>query len=180
MSVYNFTVLDRESNEVSLEKYKGKVLLIVNTATGCGLTPQYEELQNLYDELKDQGFEILDFPCNQFKEQAKGTDEEIHTFCTAKYHTTFDRFKKIDVNGDDADPLFKYLKSEKPYVTPKGFKNKAAMSLLIKLSETKNTDEIRWNFCKFLVDREGNVVDRFEPVLTTKDYKERILEVLKK
>ncbi len=178
MNVYDFKVLDREANEVSLDKYNGKVLLIVNTATGCGLTPQYEELQNLYDELKDKGFEILDFPCNQFKEQAKGTDEEIHTFCTAKYHTTFDRFKKIDVNGDDADPLFKYLKSEKPYVTPKGFKNKAAMSLLTKLSGTKNTDEIRWNFCKFLVDRNGNVVDRFEPVLTVKDYKDEILKYL--
>ena len=178
MNVYDFKVLDRESNEVKLDKYQGKVLLIVNTATGCGLTPQYEELQNLYDELKDKGFEILDFPCNQFKEQAKGTDEEIHTFCTAKYHTTFDRFKKIDVNGENADPLFKYLKSEKGYVAPKGIKNKTAMKLLTSLSGTKGTDEIRWNFCKFLVDKEGNVVDRFEPVLTVKDYKEEILKYL--
>lgn len=178
MSLYDINVLDRLGEEVSLKKYEGKVLLIVNTATGCGFTPQYEELQSLYEELKDKGFEILDFPCNQFREQAQGSDEEIHTFCTSKYHTTFDRFKKIDVNGENATELFTFLKSQKPFVMPTGFKNKTAMKLVQKLSGTKGTDDIRWNFTKFLVDRNGNVVERFEPVLTVADYKDKILALL--
>ncbi len=178
MNLYDITVLDRLGNEVKLDKYQGKVLLIVNTATGCGFTPQYEELENLYEELKDKGFEILDFPCNQFHEQAKGSDEEIHTFCTAKYHTTFDRFKKIDVNGENANELFTFLKSQKGYVTPKGLKKKTTMNLVQKLSGTKGTDDIRWNFTKFLVDKNGNVVDRLEPVEEVKEYKDKILALL--
>ena len=179
MSLYDINVLDREGNDVSLSKYKGKVLLIVNTATGCGFTPQYEELQNLYEELKDQGFEILDFPCNQFREQAKGTDEEIHAFCTAKYHTTFDRFKKVDVNGENACELYKFLKKEQGYKKPHGLKNASVMKMLTKFSGTKGTDDIRWNFAKFLVDKEGNVVNRYEPVLSVSDYKDEILALLK-
>ena len=178
MSLYDITVLDREGNEVKLDKYQNKVLLIVNTATGCGFTPQYEELQKLYDELKEKGFEILDFPCNQFHEQASGSDEEIHTFCTAKYHTTFDRFKKIDVNGVDASPLFTFLKAQKGYVAPKGLKKKTTMNLVSKLSQTKGTDDVRWNFTKFLVDKNGNVVERFEPVESVSDYKDKILALL--
>ena len=142
MGLYDINAEDQSGNEVSLSEYKGKVLLIVNTATKCGFTPQYEGLQKLYDEYKDQGFEILDFPCNQFANQAPGSDEEINEFCTLNYNTTFTRFKKIDVNGENESPLYTYLKSRKK-------------SLL--------GSDIKWNFTKFLIDREGNVADRFAP-----------------
>ena len=142
MEIYDFTVKDAKGNDVSLSQYKGKVLLIVNTATGCGFTPQYEGLEKLYKEYKDKGFEVLDFPCNQFLNQAPGTDEEISSFCTLKYDTTFPRFKKIDVNGDNAIPLYKWLKEQKGGL----FGN-----------------AIKWNFTKFLVDRNGKVVGRFSP-----------------
>ena len=135
MSVYDFTVKDKKGNDVSLSEYKGKVLLIVNTATKCGLTPQYDALEALYEKYHDQGFEILDFPCNQFLAQAPGTVEEIDSFCTLRFNTKFPRFGKIKVNGKDADPLYVYLKEQKP-------------------------GRIEWNFAKFLIDREGNVVER--------------------
>ncbi len=142
MSIYNYTVKDSKGNDVSMEEYKGKVLLIVNTATECGFTPQYKDLQDLYLKYKDQGFEILDFPCNQFAGQAPGTDEELASFCEMKYNTTFKTFAKIDVNGDNADPLFKFLKENS-----KGF----------------ITEAIKWNFTKFLIDRNGKVVKRYAP-----------------
>ncbi len=164
-SLYDITVLDRRGNPVSLATFKGKVLLIVNTATGCGFTPQYKDLEELYEKYHERGFEILDFPCNQFKEQAPGSDEEIHTFCTLKYNTKFERFKKIAVNGPEAAPLFTFLKEQKPYVSPKGLKDKATMLMLEKLSGTGGTNDIRWNFSKFLVSKEGEVVARYEPVI---------------
>ena len=136
MNLYDIKVIDMEGKEVSLSEYKGKVLLIVNTATGCGFTPQYEGLEKLYKEYKDKGFEILDFPCNQFFGQAPGTDEEIHSFCTLKYDVTFRQFHKIDVNGKNESPLYTFLKAQK-----KG--------------------RIKWNFAKFLIDKEGNVVERY-------------------
>ena len=139
-SLYDFTVSDQADQPVSLKDYKGKVVLIVNTATGCGLTPQYQGLQELYDKYKDQGFEILDFPCNQFLGQAPGSAEEINTFCTLNYQTTFPRFAKIKVNGKEAEPLFDWLKKEKS--GPLGAR-------------------IEWNFAKFLINREGKVVERF-------------------
>lgn len=139
-SLYDFTVSDQADRPVSLQDYKGKVVLIVNTATGCGLTPQYQGLQELYDKYKDQGFEILDFPCNQFMGQAPGSAEEINTFCTLNYQTTFPRFAKIKVNGKEAEPLFDWLKKEKS--GPLGAR-------------------IEWNFAKFLINREGKVVERF-------------------
>lgn len=139
-SLYDFTVSDQAEQPVSLQDYKGKVVLIVNTATGCGLTPQYQGLQELYDKYKDQGFEILDFPCNQFMGQAPGSAEEINTFCTLNYQTTFPRFAKIKVNGKEAEPLFEWLKKEKS--GPLGAR-------------------IEWNFAKFLINREGQVVERF-------------------
>ena len=142
MSVYNYTVKDSKGNDVSMEEYKGKVVLIVNTATECGFTPQYKDLQDLYLKYKDRGFEILDFPCNQFAGQAPGTDEELASFCEKKYNTTFKTFAKIDVNGDNADPLFKFLKENS-----KGF----------------ITEAIKWNFTKFLIDRNGKVVKRYAP-----------------
>ena len=112
MSIYDFKVLSQQGEEVSLKKYEGKVLLVVNTATKCGFTPQYDALEKMYEELKDQGFEILDFPCNQFFHQAPGTDEEINAFCTLRFNTKFDRFKKIDVKGKNADPLYQWLTSQ--------------------------------------------------------------------
>ena len=139
-SLYDFTVSDQADQPVSLQDYKGKVVLIVNTATGCGLTPQYQGLQELYDKYKDQGFEILDFPCNQFMGQAPGSAEEINTFCPLNYQTTFPRFAKIKVNGKEAEPLFDWLKKEKS--GPLGAR-------------------IEWNFAKFLINREGKVVERF-------------------
>ena len=139
-SLYDFTVSDQADQPVSLQDYKDKVVLIVNTATGCGLTPQYQGLQELYDKYKDQGFEILDFPCNQFMGQAPGSAEEINTFCTLNYQTTFPRFAKIKVNGKEAEPLFDWLKKEKS--GPLGAR-------------------IEWNFAKFLINREGKVVERF-------------------
>ena len=143
MSVYDFSVKDRSLNDVSLSEYKGKVLLIVNTATGCGFTPQYKGLEELYRKYKDQGFEILDFPCNQFFSQAPGNDEEIHSFCTLKYDTTFPRFHKIDVNGNNADPLYVYLTTQ---------------------NEKGKTQKIKWNFTKFLISKNGEVIDRFSPM----------------
>ena len=145
MGFYDIVVKDKAGEDVSLSAYKGKVLVVVNTATGCGFTPQYEDLQKLYDTYKDKGFEILDFPCNQFAGQAPGTIEEINSFCTLNYGTTFPRFAKINVNGKDASPLFAYLKKEKKD----------------KLGAT-----IKWNFTKFLIDREGNVVRRYAPTDT--------------
>ncbi len=166
-TVYDFKVKDRQDNEVSLSEYQGKVLLIVNTATGCGFTPHYEPLEAMYKELKDKGFEILDFPCNQFANQAPGSDDEIHDFCTIKFGTEFPQFRKIDVNGESADPLFAWLATEKPFV---GFGKGLKMAALKKFSDMNNKQfgdkaYIKWNFTKFLVDREGRVVARFEPTV---------------
>ena len=165
MNIYDFSVKTRKGEDVSLSNYKGKVLLIVNTATGCGFTPQYDELQDLYDEFKDQGLEILDFPCNQFANQAPGDDEEIHSFCTGRYGITFPQFAKIDVNGENAIPLFKWLTEN---TTFKGFGN-SPMGMMLSIAvkktdkEYKNNGNIKWNFTKFLIDRNGNIVERFEP-----------------
>ena len=179
MSIYDFKVLDRKGNEVSIGNFEGKVLLIVNTATGCGFTPQYKELEELYEKYHDQGLEILDFPCNQFHEQAKGTDDEIHEFCTLKYKTQFDQFKKIEVNGENELPLYTFLKKEQGYKKPKGIKNGLIMGQLEKLSDTKDSDDIKWNFTKFLVDRSGEVVNRYEPVEKISNIEKAIKELLK-
>ena len=138
MSIYDFTVKDNKGNDVSLSEFKGKVLLIVNTATRCGLTPQYEGLEKLYEKYRDRGFEILDFPCNQFAFQAPGSAEKIDSFCTLKYNTQFRRFEKIKVNGNDTAPIYQYLKQQKP-------------------------GRIEWNFAKFLIDKNGQVAERFSP-----------------
>ncbi len=165
--VYDFKVRDRAGNEVSLEEYRGKVLLIVNTATGCGFTPHYTPLEEMYAQLRDKDFEILDFPCNQFADQAPGSDDEIHEFCTLKFGTEFPQFAKIDVNGENADPLFAYLAGEKPFQGfGKGLKN-AALNKFAAANNKKFGDRtyIGWNFTKFLIDREGNVIARFEPTV---------------
>ena len=180
-NVYDFTVTDRSGNDVSLKTYEGKVLLIVNTATGCGFTPHYEPLEAMYKELKDKGFEILDFPCNQFANQAPGTDDEIHQFCTLKFGTEFPQFKKVDVNGDNASPLFAYLATEKPFEGfGKGIKN-AALSKFTAANNKKFGDKayIKWNFTKFLINREGSVIARFEPTTDMNDVKAAVIEALK-
>ena len=145
MSIYDFSVKARDGKEISLKDYEGKVLLIVNTATGCGFTPQYTGLQELYNKYKAQGFEILDFPCNQFLNQAPGSDEEIHTFCTGRFGITFPQFAKIDVNGKNEAPLYTYLKKQK---------------------RGKLSSKIKWNFTKFLIGKDGTVLERFAPTDT--------------
>ena len=157
MKIYDFKVRNAKGVEVPMTDYQGKVLLIVNTATGCGFTPQYEGLQKLYDKYKEKGLEILDFPCNQFGHQAPGTEEEIQEFCTLKYKTTFPLFAKIDVNGENAEPLFQFLKKEKG-----GFLG----------------DDIKWNFTKFLISRDGTVVDRYAPVTKPEKIESDILKLL--
>lgn len=183
MNFYDFKATKRENGkdiEVSLADYKGKTLLIVNTATGCGLTPQYEALESLYRKYKDMGFEILDFPCNQFMEQAKGSDEEINQFCTLTYDTTFTRFKKVDVNGDNAHPLFSFLKQQ--IISGKG-SNNIVMNCIIWFTSKINgksasRGDIKWNFTKFLVDKNGYVVERFEPTVTAEQIEPKIKAIL--
>ncbi|MBQ9825959.1 MAG: glutathione peroxidase [Firmicutes bacterium] len=157
MSVYDFVMKDAEGVDVSLADYRGKVLLIVNTATGCGFTPQYNALEELYEKYKDRGFEILDFPCNQFGEQAPGTDAEITEFCAINFGVSFRQFSKIDVNGENEAPLYTYLKNEKGGILG---------------------TKIKWNFTKFLVDREGNVVERYAPTVTPERIEPRIKDLL--
>lgn len=178
--IYDFEIKNRKGEKIPMSKYKGEVLLIVNTATGCGFTPQYEGLESLYKKYHDQGFEILDFPCNQFGHQAPGTEEEIHEFCTAKYKTTFDQLKKVEVNGDEADPLWVYLKGEiLEDSEPKGIKNKLAMKAILKVpGVSKEKGSIKWNFTKFLVDRNGKVVGRFGPTDVPADFEEKVKELI--
>jgi len=157
MSIYDYEVKKSDGSTVSLKEYQGKVLLIVNTATGCGFTPQYEGLQKLYDKYRDQGFEILDFPCNQFANQAPGTNDEIHEFCQLKYKTSFPLFSKIDVNGANEDPLFHFLKEN---------------------SKSVLGTKIKWNFTKFLVNKEGKVIERFAPVVEPEKIDDKIAALL--
>ena len=179
MSIYDYTVKNRSGEDVSISDYKGKVLIIVNTATGCGLTPQYESLENLYKKYHDQGLEILDFPCNQFGSQAPGSDDEIHQFCQFKYNTSFDQFSKIDVNGENECPLYTYIKNEIKEDVIDGMKNKIAMKAIDKISTTcKKEGDIKWNFTKFLVDRNGNVVQRYSPTFKPEDMEEKIKELI--
>lgn len=159
MSVYQFKVKDQRGEDFSLEQYKGKVLLIVNTATKCGFTKQYDELQALYEKYNKEGFEILDFPCNQFFHQAPGDDEAINAFCSLNFGTKFPRFKKIEVNGENADPLFVYLCSQ---------------------NEKHKVKKVKWNFTKFLIGRDGEFVERFEPTAKPKSFEDKIVAELKK
>ena len=182
MSIYDFKVRDRKGNEVSLRDYAGKVLLIVNTATGCGFTPHYEPLEAMYREFKGKGFEILDFPCNQFANQAPGDADEIHQFCTLKFGTEFPQFAKLDVNGENADPLFAYLATEKPFSGfGKGLKN-AALNKFTEMNNKKFGDKayIKWNFTKFLVNRQGEVVARFEPTVDMKEVRAAVAAEVEK
>ena len=180
MSIYDLKVKTRKGEEISLKDFEGKVLLIVNTATGCGFTPQYEALEKLYESYHDQGSEVLDFPCNQFGHQAPGDDNEIHEFCTAKYQTKFDQLQKVDVNGETADPFWKYLKEHSPEEYIHGVKNTLTMKGVEKISTTcKNKNDIKWNFTKFLVNKDGEVVARYSPIEDPMIMEDKIKELLK-
>lgn len=176
MSIYDFKVRKMDGTEEELSAYKGKVLLIVNTATGCGFTPQYEDLQKIYDEFNEKGLEILDFPCNQFKEQAPGTDEEIHSFCKGRFGITFPQYSKIDVIGDNASPLFKYLSENTKFGglghSPKGLAVAALAKSMDK--DYKNNGNVKWNFTKFLIGRDGSIIGRFEPTEDMKKVREAV------
>jgi glutathione peroxidase len=164
MTVYEYAVKDPAGNEVSLKKYEGKVLMIVNTATGCGFTPQYKDLEAMYEKYNQQGLEILDIPCNQFAGQAPGTDEEIHDFCQLHYHTLFAQMTKSEVNGKGQLPLYAYLKSQQGFRGFTGPKAPLMDEMLAKIDpDYKNNPDIKWNFTKFIADRSGKVVARFEP-----------------
>lgn len=175
-TVYDFSLKDKQGNEVSLEQYKGKVLLIVNTATGCGFTPQYEDLEAMYHKLQSKGLEILDIPCNQFGHQAPGSDEEIKEFCTVKFGADFPQFKKSDVNGANELPLYTWLKSEKPCLGGYDEKLAAVMEKLYNEAnpEPRKKDDIQWNFTKFLISRDGQVIARFEPVVDMKEVEKQV------
>ena len=175
-TVYDFSLNDKSGNEVSLSQYKGKVLLIVNTATGCGFTPQYEDLETMYHSLKDKGLEILDIPCNQFGHQAPGSDAEIKEFCTLKFGAYFPQFKKSDVNGANELPLCTWLKSQKPCQGGYEAKLAAVMEKLYNEAnpEPRKKDDIQWNFTKFLINRQGEVVARFEPTVDMKEVRKQV------
>lgn len=181
MGIYDFKMADASGQMVSLQDYEGKVLLIINSATQCGFTPQYDELQDMYEKYESEGFVILDFPCNQFGNQAPGTNEEIVTFCDSRYGITFPIFSKIEVNGENAVPLYQYLTSEKGFA---GFDEEHPLtSILISMMERTNPNfreepEIKWNFTKFLVDRQGKVVERFEPTTDMSLVAERVKALL--
>jgi glutathione peroxidase len=181
MNVYEFTVKNANDEEVSLKNYEGEVLLIINSATKCGFTLQYDELQDLYEKYQGQGFTILDFPCNQFRNQAPGTIEEIVTFCDTTFGITFPIFSKIDVNGESAHPLYKYLTSQKGFT---GFNEEHNLTPVLKeiLSDSdknyENDPSIKWNFTKFLINRNGNVAYRFEPTEPLYIVEEKIKELL--
>lgn len=178
MSIYEYNVKDTEGNDVSLSEYEGKVLLIVNSATKCGFTPQYNELTEIYNKYKDQGFTILDFPCNQFGNQAPGTGEEIKEACRLNFLVEYPIFEKIDVNGENEDPLYTYIKQEQPFTEITG-KGATKLKLALKvMNRNAKKDDIKWNFTKFLVDREGKVVRRFEPTEDLKDVEQAVMELL--
>ncbi len=179
MNFYDYSVFAPDGNEVSMKQFQGKVVLVVNTATGCGFTPQYKEIEELYEKYHGQGLEVLDIPCNQFREQAPGTDEEIRQFCTLHYNTQFPQMKKSLVNGEGELPLYTFLKQQKGFA---GFGKGAAalmMSTMLRHID-KNDPAIRWNFTKFVVGREGEVAGRFEPTHSMKDVEKCITELLQK
>lgn len=170
MGFYDYKLKKRRGGELDLAQWRGRVVLVVNTATGCGFTPQYEGLEALYEKNHDKGFEVLDIPCNQFANQASGTDEEIHEFCTARFKTQFDQMAKSEVNGENELGLYTFLKAQAPSEEVKGVKNKLTMKAIAKMSTSaKAESDIKWNFTKFLIDREGNVVKRYSPTCPPKD-----------
>ncbi len=180
MSIYDYSVPNTKGESISLGDYKGKVIIVVNTATGCGFTPQYKNLEAMYEKYHDKGLEIIDVPCNQFAGQTPGTDEEIHEFCTLKYKTQFSQMKKSDVNGENALPLFEYLKSQKGFEGfGKGMKAKLMETMMKKTDKNYKTNpDIKWNFTKFVVDKNGEVVARFEPTADMKELDKCVASLL--
>lgn len=180
MSIYNYSVKDAAGQDVLLSTLEGKVIIIVNTATGCGFTPQYKDLEKMYEKYHENGLEILDIPCNQFAGQTPGTDDEIHEFCTLHYNTKFPQMKKSEVNGENALPLYSYLKSQKGFEGfGKGAKALLMSSLLKKIDKNyKKNPDIKWNFTKFIIDRAGNVAARFEPTSDMADVEKCVKDLV--
>lgn len=180
MNIYDYTLPKPDGEELKLSDFKGKVLLIVNTATGCGFTPQYEDIESLYEKYHDKGLEVLDIPCNQFGHQTPGTDDEIHEFCQIHFNTMFPQMKKSDVNGDNELPLYTYLKSQKGFVGFDEHKYRQAIEDMLSKTDKNwaSTPDIKWNFTKFVVDRSGNVTSRLEPTAGLDKMEEKIKEVI--
>lgn len=180
MSIYDYSYTSIEGETVPLSDYKGKVILIANTASKCGFTPQYEGLEALYEKYSEKGLVVLGFPCNQFKEQEPGTDEEVHEFCKLRFGVTFPLSAKINVRGEEADPIYKYLTENTTFDgMGSGLKNKAFEAMLKAMYGKSFSDSsIKWNFTKFLIDREGNIAGRFEPPVEPKDMTAAIEECL--
>lgn len=178
--VYDYKVKKANGEELNLSDYKGKVIMVVNTATGCGFTPQYAPIEEMYKKYHEKGLEILDIPCNQFGGQTPGSDAEIHEFCTIHYNTTFPQMKKSDVNGENELPLYTYLKSKKGFEGfPAGQYKDVMEQMLAKIDPNwDKTPDIKWNFTKFIVDKDGNVVARFEPTADMKEVEECIKALL--
>ena len=180
-TIYDFKALNNKGEQVDMAQYKGKVLMIVNTASKCGFTPQYDGLEALYKKYQDQGFVILGFPCDQFKHQEPGTDEEIAEFCRLNHGVTFPLMKKIDVFGENANPIFKYLTTQCPTEEVKGLKDKAVMKMVDSLSKAEGREEggVRWNFTKFLISKDGSVIKRFAPTTTPEELDAEVAAMLK-
>ena len=180
MNFYDYSVMNAKGEEVSMKEYEGKVVLVVNTATGCGFTPHYKDLEEMYEALHDKGLEILDIPCNQFAGQTPGTDEEIHEFCTLHYNTQFPQMKKSEVNGPGQLPLYGFLKEQKGFegfgIGPVALAMSAMLQKIDK--DYKNNPDIKWNFTKFVVDRSGNVAARFEPTASMKEVRKFVESML--
>lgn len=178
-TIYDFKAPTSRGKELDFAQFKGNVLLIVNTASKCGLTPQFEGLEELNKKYKDRGLVIIGFPCNQFKEQDPGSDGQIEEFCQLNYGVTFQIMKKIDVNGETADPIFVYLKEQAPTEEYKGLKGKAAKAMFKRISDTaKSESDIQWNFTKFLISRDGKTIKRFAPTAVPKDFEQDIVQLL--
>ena len=181
MGFYDYSVTDAQGNEFSMDNFKGKVVLVVNTATGCGFTPHYKDIEAMYEQYHDQGFEVLDIPCNQFAGQTPGTDEEIHEFCQLHYNTQFPHMKKSDVNGENQLPLYKFLKEQKGFA---GWDMEHPIAhilddMLTKVDpDYKDKNDIKWNFTKFLINKKGQVVARFEPTEKIENIEDQIKELL--
>ena len=178
-TIYDFKALNNKGAEVEMSQYSGKVLMIVNTASKCGFTPQYDGLEALYQKYKDQGLVILGFPCDQFAHQEPGSDEEIAEFCRLNHGVTFPLMKKIDVNGPEAHPIYEYLKTQAPTEEYKGIKAKASAALFKTISKSVEKDsDIKWNFTKFLISRDGATVERFPPTTEPEEMENDLKEML--
>ena len=177
-TIYDYKALNNKGVEIDMAQYKGQVLMIVNTASKCGFTPQYDGLQALYEKFKDRGFIILGFPCDQFKHQEPGNDEEIEQFCKLNFGVTFPLMKKVDVFGENADPIFQYLTQQVPNEEVSGLKNKATMKMVEALASGRKDGDVRWNFTKFLISRDGSQIKRYAPVITPEEIEKDIEAML--